>query len=338
MTQWSSPFIGNDAAVRLLGPAELVGAGAHAYLLTGPEHVGKRTLALRFAAFATCLVPDGDRSCGSCRSCAASARGAHPDIHVIERRDDRRTIVVEQAQEVARISAIKPYQSDRKVVVIVDAEALEARAANLLLKTIEEPSDDTRIVLTSGDGDLVLPTIRSRCREVTLGKVGTRVIIRALEARGVPAEHASVLARLSNGRPGWAINAAADPSVLEVRGVHLDLLSSVLKTRRYARLPLADRLEDPRNLARTREAMASALATWTGWWRDVLVVRAGCEELASCVDRMDELRDAATKLEVAGIAGAIRRTGLATSHLDDNVNPRLALEGLFLDLPELGAA
>jgi hypothetical protein len=53
---------------------------------------------------------------------------------------------------------------------------------------------------------------------------------------------------------------------------------------------------------------------------------------------MDELRDAATKLEVAGIAGAIRRTGLATSHLDDNVNPRLTLEGLFLDLPELSAA
>ena len=338
MTPLSFPFIGNDAAARLLGPAELIGAGAHAYLLTGPQHVGKRTLALRYAAFATCLTPDVDHSCGSCRSCAASDRGVHPDIHVIERREERRTIVVEQAQEVMRISAIKPYQSDRKVVVIVDADTLEPRAANLLLKTIEEPSDDTRIVLTSGDGDLVLPTIRSRCRELTLGKVGASVIVRALEARGVPTEHASVLARLSDGRPGWAINAATDPAVLEVRGAHIDLLASVLTTRRYARLPLVDRLEDSRNVARTRETMASAFATWIGWWRDVLVVRAGCEELASSVDRMDELQDAASKLDYVGIAGAIRRTGLATSHLDDNVSPRLALEGLFLDLPELGIA
>ena len=68
------------------------------------------------------------------------------------------------------------------------------------------------------------------------------------------------------------------------------------------------------------------------------MVRAGCAELVTSVDRVDELRHASRRLDVATITGAIKRTGLAMSHLDHNVNPRLALEGLFLDLPDLGTA
>ena len=338
MTSGLGSFIGNTDAVHRLGAAELRGAGTHAYLVTGPEHVGKRTLALRYAALATCPTPGNGDACGTCGSCAAAARGAHPDIHLVERRVEKRTIIVEQAQEVARTATIRPYQSECKVVIIIDADTFEEEAANLLLKTIEEPAPDTRIVLTSGDGSRVLPTIRSRCREVTLRPVPSHVIASALIGRGISPDHATLLARLSGGRPGWAIGAIDDPTFLAARETHLDLLSSVLATRSFARLPFADRLEDSRSLARTREAMATALATWTTWWRDVLVLRAGCAELVTGVDRLDELRVASRRLDVAAITGAIKRTGLALSHLDDNVNPRLALEGLFLDLPDLGTA
>lgn len=337
MTPNLATFIGNTDAVRRLGVAELSGAGAHAYLLVGPEHVGKRTLALRFAALATCPTPNNGDACGACRSCAAAARGAHPDIHLVERPDDKRTILVEQAQEVARIATIRPYQSDCKVVVIVAADSFEERAANLLLKTIEEPPPDTRIVLTSGNGDRVLPTIRSRCREVTLRPVPVPRIAEALTARGISHDHAALLARLSSGRPGWAIGAIDDPTVLAARETNLDLLSTVLATRSYARLPLADRLEDSRNVARTRETMATAFSTWITWWRDVLVVRAGCAELVTGIDRLSELGVASRRLDLATITGAINRTSLAVSHLDRNVNPRLALEGLLLDLPDLGS-
>jgi DNA polymerase-3 subunit delta' len=331
-------FVGNTDVVRRLGVAERRGAGAHAYLLTGPQQIGKRTLALRFGALATCPNPfDGD-ACGTCTSCMAAARNAHPDIHLVERREDKRTIIVEQAQEVARIAALRPYQSDSKVIVIVDADAFEVPAANLLLKTIEEPAPDTRIVLTSSDGDQLLPTIRSRCREITLRPVRGQVIADALVQRGIPPEHASLVARLSDGRPGWAINASNDPSFLGARTTHLDLLASVLSLRRNLRLPLADHLEDSRNLSRTRETMATAFSTWIAWWRDVLVVRAGCTELVAGIDRIDEMRAAARALNVPSVTSAIKRTGIAVTHLDDNVNPRLAVESLLLDLPDLGAA
>jgi DNA polymerase-3 subunit delta' len=331
-------FIGNADAVRHFAESELEGSGVHAYLLTGPAHVGKRSLALLFAALATCPTPQDGDACGLCRSCASVARGTHPDIHLVERRDDKRTIIVEQAQEVARIAAIRPYQSDCKVVVIIDADVFEKEAANLLLKTIEEPSSDTRIVLTSGDSDLILPTIRSRCREIALRAVPGKVIADALISRGTHADHANLVARLAAGCPGWALSAINDPASLDVRTTHLDLLATILKTRQFARLPLADRLDESRNLARTREVMASAFLTWIRWWRDALVVRAGCAELASSIDRMDELHVVARQLDVAAITAAIARSGLAVSHLDDNVNPRLALEGLLLDLPHVDGA
>lgn len=331
-------FVGNGATVRNVAAAESRGRGAHAYLIAGPARVGKRSLALALATLVTCANPGDDAPCGTCPSCAAAARDAHPDIHVIERREERRTILVEQAQEVARIATIRPYQSDRKAVVIVDAESLEDRAANLLLKTIEEPSIDTRLFLTASDGERVLPTIRSRCRSIALRPVPAGEIAAALADRGIDGPHALLLARLANGRPGWAIDAADDPGVLTERNAHLRLLSQALAVRSTARLHLADQLDDARNLARAREVMGAAFATWTGWWRDAVTVRAGCPELMSNVDRSDEITAVARRLDLAAILAAVSRTRLAASHLDDNVNPRLALEGLLLDLPDATGA
>lgn len=336
MTRFSSAFIGNTDTVRRLCLAELSGAGAHALLITGPERIGKRTLAIQFAALATCLSPRDANACGECASCAAANRGAHPDIHLVERRDEKRTIVVEQAQEVVHIATIRPYQSDCKVIIIADANTLEERAANLLLKTIEEPPNDTRIVLTSGDGDRILPTIRSRCREVALRLVPATTIAEELVTRGVSLDQATLVARLSSGCPGWALSAVGDPAILATRATHLDLLMAVVRANPFSRLPIADRLDDSRNLARTREAMSGAFSTWIRWWRDVLVVRAGCTHLVAGVDRLEELQATASRLSVSAITNAIARTELAATHLDDNVNPRLALEGLFLDLPSLG--
>jgi hypothetical protein len=84
--------------------------------------------------------------------------------------------------------------------------------------------------------------------------------------------------------------------------------------------------------------MANAFSTWIAWWRDVLVVRAGCSEFVAGIDRIDEVCGAAERLDVSAIVGAINRTGIAIAHLDDNVNPRLAAEGLVLDLPDFAPA
>ncbi len=335
MSSFGARLIGNAPAARRLASGEAGGTGAHAYLLTGPEQVGKRTLALAFASMVTCDAPTGAGACGACISCAAGARAAHPDVHIVERREDRRTIVIEQAQEVVRIATIRPYQSQRKVIVIVDAESLEERAANLMLKTIEEPAEDTRLVITAADADRVLPTIRSRCREIALRAVPAAEIAHALVERGVATDEANLVSRLSAGRPGWALSTVADPAILSRRAAHLALLDDILGTTPFARLPLADRLDDARNLARAREVMAIAFATWTGWWRDALVVHAGCPMLVANVDRVNDLARVASHLGAVEIVGAIARIAAAAVHLDDNVSPRLALEGLFLDLPHL---
>ncbi len=328
-------FIGNDASVTHMRTAYARGQGSHAYLITGPSQIGKRTLAIAFAAQVVCHALQTDAPCGACPSCHASGRSSHPDIHVVQCRDDKRTIVTDQAQEVIHQSSLHPYLSTRKVFIVREASILEHEAANRLLKTIEEPPPDTVIILTTNDADQVLPTIRSRCREVALRTVPLATIAKGLIDRGVDGDQADLLARLSGGRPGWAIATSDDPAQLSRRDDHLTLLETILATRRTRRLSLADRLEDSRKVAQTRERMAGAFEDWVTWWRDALVCHAGCPELITNIDREGALRQAAGGLTTTQIIAALTRTREAWAHIDANVNPRLAIEGLLLDLPDL---
>jgi DNA polymerase-3 subunit delta' len=335
MTRSFADFVGNDAAVTQMRNAYARGQGTHAYLITGPAQIGKRTLAIAFAAQVVCNGPRPEAPCGACPSCHASGRNGHPDIHLVERRDEKRTILTEQAQEVIHQSSLHPYLSTRKVFIVREASILENEAANRLLKTIEEPPPDTVIILTTNDADQVLPTIRSRCREVGLRTVPLATVAKGLIDRGVDGDQADLLARLSGGRPGWAISTSDDPAQLTRRDDHLTLLETVLETRRARRLALADRLEDSRQVARTRERMAAAFEDWVTWWRDALVCHAGCPELITNIDREGALRQASGRLDAPQIIAALTRTREAWAHIDANVNPRLAIEGLFLDLPDL---
>lgn len=88
-------------------------------------------------------------------------------------------------------------------------------------------------------------------------------------------------------------------------------------------------------MARTRERMAAAFEDWVTWWRDALVCHAGCPELITNIDREGALRQASGRLDAPQIIAALTRTREAWAHIDANVNPRLAIEGLFLDLPDL---
>ena len=195
MTRSFADYVGNDATVTQMRNAYARGQGTHAYLITGPAQIGKRTLAVAFAAQVVCNGPAPEAPCGACPSCHASGRNGHPDIHIVERRDEKRTILTEQAQEVIHQSSLHPYLATRKVFIVREASILENEAANRLLKTIEEPPPDTVIILTTNEADQVLPTIRSRCREVGLRTVPLATVAKGLIDRGVDGDQADLLAR-----------------------------------------------------------------------------------------------------------------------------------------------
>jgi DNA polymerase-3 subunit delta' len=187
---WSR-VIGQDRAVALLQRA--AARPAHAYLLVGSRGSGVEEAARCFAA--AVVAPDGDE-----RAIDLALRGAHPDIVEIDPATNQ--IRVEDAQQIIDEAYRSPIEGARKVIILYDAERLRFndRAANKLLKTLEEPPATALIVLVTAGPDQLLATIRSRCQRVDFAFLNHDSVVTALVADGRDRERAELLARLAGGR------------------------------------------------------------------------------------------------------------------------------------------
>src|SRR5216684_3565507 len=212
---------GQDRAVRLLRGALERGQPHHAYLLAGPAGIGKELLARLFAQAANCEAVSGEQPCGSCAACAAIARGNHPDVMrvlpqseavargLISRADlegaPSREIRVDEVRALSRRLALVAARGRRKVAVVAPAEALNERAQNTLLKTLEEPPPSTTFLLVSEQPDALLATVRSRCARVQLAPLPEKVLVEQLIKRGAPADEARRRAARAGGSLGRAL-------------------------------------------------------------------------------------------------------------------------------------
>jgi len=182
----------------------------HALLLAGPKGQGKRVLADAFAAAALCSnrMPDGG-ACGACRSCLLVAAGSHPDLVRVtfELRDDgkpRSEITVDQLRNLCRRLSLSSQFGGLQIALIDPADAMNASAANALLKTLEEPATDTVIVLIADDPSRLPATIRSRCQRVDLRLPTSQEALEWLRGQGVDAADAALTLEASLGNPGQA--------------------------------------------------------------------------------------------------------------------------------------
>ncbi len=224
-----------DRAVDTLQRAFAAKRIPHAYIFAGAEGVGKFITACCWAKLLLCSSPvkkDGSAdSCGRCPSCRAFQADSHPDFHhiykelirfVSDAQDRKRTpidlpidvvreFVIEKAQ-------IKPSLSAAKVFVINESEKLSTAGQNALLKTLEEPPQQSFIILLCTKLDSLLPTTRSRCQIVCFGPVGEEKIISHLAAAGTDKNEAKFLARLSAGSIGRAgLLADLEPHFYEIK-------------------------------------------------------------------------------------------------------------------------
>ncbi|RJG13661.1 DNA polymerase III subunit delta' [Pseudomonas cavernicola] len=136
---------------------------AHAYLLHGPIGIGKRALAERLMARLLCRSPVGLDACGQCKACLLLAAGTHPDNFILEPEEADKAIKVDQVRELVSFVVQTAQLGGRKVVLVEPAEAMNLNAANALLKSLEEPSGDTVLLLVSHQPSRLLPTVKSRC-------------------------------------------------------------------------------------------------------------------------------------------------------------------------------
>ncbi len=147
---------------QLTGP----GVRAHAWLLHGPAGIGKLQLAQHLAAHQLCSAPTAAGACGQCKGCLLRQAGTHPDFIQVQPDEEGRQIRIDQIRELVEFVVRTPQMGGRKLVLIEPLEALNPNAANALLKSLEEPSGDTLLLLVSHQPSLLLPTLRSRCLQL----------------------------------------------------------------------------------------------------------------------------------------------------------------------------
>ncbi|MFC1999680.1 ATP-binding protein [Chloroflexota bacterium] len=324
--------IGQPKATGLLGRSIKTNQLSHAYLFVGPPHVGKFTLALNLAQAVNCQAGE-DVPCGECAPCVRIAAGKHTDIQVIgPASDGKRDIGRDQIEEMQAAASLPPFEGRCKVFILDRAETLSHVAANRLLKTLEEPLPRVLIVLVSAREKDVLPTIVSRCQRVELCPLPIPLVKQTLtKERGIDEESADLLARLSGGCLGWALLAIEDQELVETRNQRLSELIDVIRTKPAQRLAYAGELAS--RFSKKRSDVEESLGLWVQWWHDLLLIKGGHGALITNVDQQAMLSQQASDLSMKQIIDSVHHLQQAGRQLEQNANPRLALEVLMLNLP-----
>ncbi|HWL98666.1 MAG TPA: DNA polymerase III subunit delta' [Nocardioidaceae bacterium] len=211
---WSD-LVGQEPTVEVLRGAvesaglalqgQRTGGMTHAWLLTGPPGSGRSNAARAFAAALQCA----QGGCGECLACRTTLAGSHPDVTLVT--TERLSLGVDEVRELVRRAAMSPTGDRWQVVVVEDADRLTERAADALLKSVEEPATRTVWLLCAPTAEDVVPTIRSRCRLLVLRTPPPAAVAQVLRQRhGVTAEVATFAARASQGHIGRARALATD--------------------------------------------------------------------------------------------------------------------------------
>lgn len=275
-------------------------APAGTYLFAGPTGCYKTEAARELARRLNCRGDSG----GPCVSCRWLTGGNHPNLLVVEPRD-RPSLTVEQIRQLQADLSLSNYDSHgQRVVVIHPAEALTLEAQNALLKLIEEPPGATVMILVSSAPDRLLPTVRSRAQTVFFALMAPAAVAGHLQQSGVESALATEAAELAGGAPRLAHTLTADAAQLELYR-RLDTLAGQLLV-----APLFDRLAAARQLAEAKTPLP------------VLGERLQ-QRLRAALRVNPDDQPSITRLE--SVNRFWRR-------LQANVTPRVALEGLLLEL------
>lgn len=322
-------LLGHKWAVNLLSENIAQRRMRHAYLFTGPEGIGRRTLALRVVQALNCVrQPVPGESCGECHTCKRIERMEYPDLSIVQAERQGGTLKVDQVRDLQHSLALAPYEADYRVALLLRFEEAHLSASNALLKTLEEPPPQVIMLLTANNAEQLVPTIVSRCEVIRLRPVPLDKIAQGLQTKwGLPPDEARVLAHISGGRPGYAIKLFQNPEHMSQRQTWIEEQYHLINASRVERF---DYIEP---LYKDKERLRSILLVWISLWRDVFLIATGAETPITNLDQAKQVESMAERFGLDSARKFVLSLERTMNLLERNINPRLAAEVLMLDLP-----
>ncbi len=312
-------LIGQESLVSRCKAMVASGRVPHALIISAPAGAGKSTLAEILTRALLCAHENAP--CGICSNCQKVLHGNHPDVVRIGI-SGKNTVVSKSVEQIISELAVKPYEGGRRIVILEDAHAMSLAAQNKLLKSLEEPPEASILLLLCDTLSSLLPTIISRCAMLRMCRVPTRDLAQLLVNRlGMMTMRAQVIANLSDGWVGRAMQMARDDSIWQIREEAFAVL-------RY--------LSSPGGIFLAYQHVTPLRARWPqliSFWQTIL--RDCLLEDASLFIHKDHAKDLAA-LRSRYHDGALRRkcASLIRAEYDlaQNANPSLVMDSLLLDL------
>lgn len=312
-------IIGHDKILEFFAKVIENGNLSHAYCFVGPRQTGKKKVAEWVAS--KLLKVETEKLKIS------------PDYALVEQMFDEKTektkkdITVEQLRELRSNLGRHAFLGGYKVAIIDEAEKMNTEAGNALLKTLEEPSGKTIIILLTDNEKQLPETIQSRCQMIYFHPVAGELITSGLKSLGAGAEQAEEFAKECRGLPGLAISWFQDPETRENYQKEVERFESLLQKSFYEKLQTVDELfGDKTDSVAARENLQDVLNIWQLLIRDIFLQKAGLSKFAThLVDTFNLNGEQLLKIE--------KKIQSAIELLDKNVHPRLLVEQILLELP-----
>lgn len=328
-------IIGHDSAVALLKQHVNPAKTRQSYLITGPQGVGKRTLALAFIKALCCpSAITSAEPCNQCVVCQQIDRQEFSDLSVLAPEEGHKDIRIEQIRTLQHSIVLAPYQAPYRIALILNFEYATPAASNALLKTLEEPSSKAIIILTADSQESLLPTIVSRCEVLRLRPLSVSQAEAALIAqKGIFHERANLFAHLTSGRIGAAIQLNDDPKILAQREKVFSDLQNLLSASRRVRFGILDSyLKRSRVI---REDLGELIHIWLSFWRDVFIQISGANIPLVNIDQQELIRMVSNQTDLNTVQNILISLEEGLKNLDVYVNARLLGENLLLQWPKI---
>lgn len=300
---------------------------SHAYILTGEEGTGRKSIANAFAMTLLC-EKGGTEPCMVCHSCKQALSGNHPDLIYVTHEKPASIGVDDIREQINDTIQIRPYSSYYKIYIVDEAEKMTVQAQNALLKTIEEPPSYAVIILITTNQEAFLPTILSRCVQLKLKPLKDFTVKSYLtEHLKVPEKDAELCAAFARGNLGKAIHLASSEEFKELYRRVMSLLKNV------GTMDIGMLLDCIREIKEQNFDIYEVLDLMQLWYRDVLMYKVTKDmNLLVFKDEYRMINETGQKIDYAGLEAILAAIDTARTRLEANVNLDLAMELLLLTM------